>query len=95
MLVGGIRANASVGAVAILDDTRGLAERPMLLAVVTDDMITRGIRADAVIREVAALAGGRGGGKPHMAQAGIPDAAKIPEALGKLPDFVHGLLGAA
>ena len=66
-----------------------------LLAVVTDDARDRGIRADAVIKELAAAAGGRGGGKPHMAQAGIPDAARIPEALGRLPDIVRGLLGAA
>ena len=66
-----------------------------LLAVVTDDARDRGVRADAVIKELAAAAGGRGGGKPHMAQAGIPDAARIPEALGKLPDIVRGLLGAA
>jgi alanyl-tRNA synthetase len=45
-----------------------------LLAVVTDDLRDRGLRADAIIRDVAAVAGGRGGGKPHMAQAGIPDA---------------------
>jgi alanyl-tRNA synthetase len=66
-----------------------------VLAVVTDDARERGVRADAVIKELAAAAGGRGGGKPHMAQAGIPDAARIPEALDKLPDIVRGLLGAA
>ena len=66
-----------------------------LLAVVTDDVRDRGVRADAVIKELAAAAGGRGGGKPHMAQAGIPDASRIPEALGRLPDIVRGLLGAA
>ncbi len=65
-----------------------------LLAVVTDDVRERGVRADSVIKELAAAAGGRGGGKPHMAQAGIPDAARIPEALGRLPDIVRGLLGA-
>jgi alanyl-tRNA synthetase len=66
-----------------------------LLAVVTDDVRERGVRADSVIKELAAAAGGRGGGKPHMAQAGIPDAARMPEALGRLPDIVRGLLGAA
>ena len=66
-----------------------------VLAVVTDDVRDRGVRADAVIKELAAAAGGRGGGKPHMAQAGIPDASRIPEALGRLPDIVRGLLGAA
>ncbi|HEU4556947.1 MAG TPA: alanine--tRNA ligase [Longimicrobium sp.] len=67
-------------------------ERPMLLAVVTDDMISRGIRADAVIREVAALAGGRGGGKPHMAQAGVGEPDRIPEALGKVVEIVRPML---
>jgi alanyl-tRNA synthetase len=51
-----------------------------LLAIATDDARDRGLRADAVVREVAALVGGRGGGKPHMAQAGI-DAAQIDAAL--------------
>jgi alanyl-tRNA synthetase len=72
----------------------GGGERPMLLAVVTDDMIGRGVRADAVIREVAALAGGRGGGKPHMAQAGVSEPGRVPEALGKVPEIVRKLLPA-
>src|SRR4029079_13483814 len=45
-----------------------------LLGIVTDDLREKGLRADTLIRDVAADAGGRGGGKPHMAQAGIPDA---------------------
>ena len=65
-----------------------------MLAVVTDDVRDRGLRADALVREVAAIAGGRGGGKPHMAQAGIPDAARIPEALGAVPATVRRLLSA-
>ncbi|HYD54519.1 MAG TPA: alanine--tRNA ligase, partial [Gemmatimonadaceae bacterium] len=65
-----------------------------MLAVVTDDLRDRGVRADALVREVAAIAGGRGGGKPHMAQAGIPDVAKVPEALGAVPDVVRRLLTA-
>ncbi|MEQ1693243.1 MAG: alanine--tRNA ligase, partial [Gemmatimonas sp.] len=40
-----------------------------LLAVVTDDVRDRGLRADNLVRDVAATVGGRGGGKPHMAQA--------------------------
>ena len=64
-----------------------------MLAVVTDDLRERGIRADEVVRRVAAVAGGRGGGKPHMAQAGIPDAARIPDALGAVPGVVSSLLG--
>jgi alanyl-tRNA synthetase len=52
-----------------------------LLVVVTDDLRDRGVRADALVRDIAAVVGGRGGGKPHMAQAGLPDAARLDEAL--------------
>jgi alanyl-tRNA synthetase len=66
-----------------------------LLAVVTDDLRERGVRADAIVREVAAIAGGRGGGKPHMAQAGIPDGARIDEALAQAPKLVSALVAGA
>ncbi len=66
-----------------------------LLVVATDAARHRGVRADAVLRALAAAAGGRGGGKPHMAQAGIPDAARLPGALAMLPSVVRDLMGAA
>ena len=44
---------------------------------------------------VAAVAGGRGGGKPHMAQAGIPDASRLPQALEEAPAIVRRHLGGA
>ena len=56
-----------------------------LLVVVTDDLRERGVRADQLIKPIAAAAGGRGGGKPHMAQAGIPDASRIGDALAHAP----------
>jgi alanyl-tRNA synthetase len=56
-------------------------DKQALFAFVTDDMISRGVRADTVVREVAAIVGGRGGGKPHMAQAGVEDASRLDEAL--------------
>jgi alanyl-tRNA synthetase len=64
-----------------------------LLAFVTDDMITRGVRADAVVRDVAAVVGGRGGGRPHMAQAGVEDATRLNEALSLGVSSVRSLLG--
>jgi alanyl-tRNA synthetase len=66
-----------------------------LLVVVTDDLRERGVRADQLIRDIAAAAGGRGGGKPHMAQAGIPDAARIPDAMAKVGQIVRSALGVA
>ena len=66
-----------------------------LLVIVTDDLRARGIRADAIVRDVAALAGGRGGGKPHMAQAGVPDASRLGEALAQAPEIIAALVARA
>ena len=51
-----------------------------LIVIVSDDLRERGIRADMLVKEIAAAAGGRGGGKAHMAQAGLPDADRFEEA---------------
>ena len=48
---------------------------------VTDDLVGRGGKAGALVREIAAVTGGRGGGKSHMAQAGVEDRARVNEAL--------------
>jgi alanyl-tRNA synthetase len=69
-----------------------LGERAAIFVVATDDLVQRGVRADSVIREVAALAGGKGGGRPHMAQAGVADPSRIPAALAKVEEIVRGLL---
>jgi len=63
-----------------------------LLAVVTDDLIGRGVRADAVVREVAKLAGGKGGGRPHMAQASTGDAERAEKSLEKVAEIVRSML---
>jgi len=60
-----------------------------MLAVVSDDLRDRGIRADTILRELAAAAGGKGGGKPHMAQAGIPDAARMASAVADAPEMIR------
>src|SRR5262249_38056174 len=64
-----------------------------MLVVVTDDLREKGIRADTLIKDIAAAAGGRGGGKPHMAQAGIPDASRFEDALPSAPRLVATALG--
>jgi len=63
-----------------------------LLVVVTDDLRESGLRADSLIKDMAAAAGGRGGGKAHMAQAGIPDASRLTDALARAPEIVRGAL---
>jgi alanyl-tRNA synthetase len=64
-----------------------------LLAVASDDVRDRGLRADVIVREVAATVGGRGGGKPHMAQAGI-DVGQLDAALAATVDVVTRLSAA-
>ncbi len=66
-----------------------------LLAVVGDMLRERGVRADVIVRDVAAVAGGKGGGKPHMAQAGIPDATRMTAALAEAPRIVAEAVAAS
>jgi len=63
-----------------------------LFSFVSDDLIGKGLRADAFIREVAAMAGGRGGGRPHMAQAGIGDPEALEAALKAGPGVLRNML---
>jgi alanyl-tRNA synthetase len=68
-------------------------DRVALVAVVTDDMISRGVRADVLVREVAGRTGGTGGGRPHMAQGGVGDASRLDDALGATIEIVAAMLG--
>ena len=47
----------------------------------TSDVIAKGIHSGNIVREVAKVAGGKGGGRPNMAQAGANDVSKVDEAL--------------
>jgi alanyl-tRNA synthetase len=58
-----------------------------LVAAVTKDL-TRRFPAGKLIQEVAQAAGGRGGGRPDLAQAGAPDASKLDAALALVYDWV-------
>jgi len=62
-----------------------------LFAFATDDLIHKGVRADAVVRGVADVVGGKGGGRPHMAQAGVEDPERLDEALRLGRDVVQKL----
>lgn len=73
---------------AVLADGKGA-----LLVVSTDDARDRGLRADIVVREVATTVGGRGGGKPHMAQAGV-EADKLDVAIAAAAEIFARLASA-
>ncbi|MCC6236997.1 MAG: alanine--tRNA ligase [Dehalococcoidia bacterium] len=67
--------------------------RPALLVAATDDVVERGVRADEVVREGATAIGGRGGGRPNLAQAGGRDASQLGEAVEVATRRVRELLG--
>jgi alanyl-tRNA synthetase len=65
-----------------------LEGQPALLAMVTKDLTGRGLAAGKLIGELAPIVGGRGGGRPELAQGGGTDITKIDEALGAVAEVV-------
>ena len=64
------------------------------LAAVTDDLVAEGkLRADELVRAVATVTGGSGGGKPHLALAGARDPGKLAEALAEARRLLGEALG--
>ncbi|HEX5165756.1 MAG TPA: alanine--tRNA ligase [Thermomicrobiales bacterium] len=62
--------------------------QPALLAMVTKDQVGRGLSAGKLIQEIAPIVGGRGGGRPELAQGGGSDASKLDEALASVVTIV-------
>ena len=54
--------------------------------------VEKGIKAGMVAKEVAAITGGSGGGKPDFAMAGVKDKNLVDEALSKVPEIVTTML---
>jgi alanyl-tRNA synthetase len=69
-----------------------LNDKPQLVAAATPDLVARGVHAGNLVRDVAKLLGGGGGGRPDMAQAGGKDSAKLGEALATVPALVERAL---
>src|SRR5213079_2246373 len=63
-----------------------------LLTAVTKDLVDR-VPANVLIGKLAPIVGGKGGGKPDLAQAGGKDAEKLGEALDRAPAALRELLG--
>ena len=61
---------------------------PILIAMVTPDLVEKGLHAGNLARDTAKVVGGGGGGRPDMAQAGGRDAGKLDEALSGVPELV-------
>ena len=73
------------GVVVIASNTDG---KVSLMATVTDGAQKKGAHAGNLIKGIAALVGGGGGGRPNMAQAGGKNPAGIPDALAKVKEVV-------
>jgi alanyl-tRNA synthetase len=63
-------------------------EKPYFVVSVTPDLVAKGYHAGNIIREVAKITGGGGGGKPNLAQGGGKDASKLDEALAAVPGLL-------
>jgi alanyl-tRNA synthetase len=68
-------------------------ENAFLIAALTPDLVKKGLKSGDVVKQVAPMIGGGGGGKPDMAQAGGKDAAKLPDALRHAEKLGRELLG--
>jgi len=62
---------------------------PILIAMVTPDLVERGLHAGNIARDTAKVMGGGGGGRPEIAQAGGKQPEKVDEALGGVPALVR------
>ncbi len=87
------RESEASGVLAVASE--GPEERRTLFVFVTDDLIGRGVRAGDLVREIARVVGGRGGGRPHLAQGGIEDPSRIEEALRSGAEYLRSALEAS
>ena len=63
-----------------------------LLVMASDDAVSAGVHAGNIIKKIAPIVGGGGGGRPNMAQAGGKDASKIEDALSAGVEEVKSML---
>jgi alanyl-tRNA synthetase len=77
-------------AVLVLFSTGG---RGAIHVTLTDDLVSAGRKAGDLVNRIAALSGGKGGGRPHFASAGAGDPARLPAARAATPDLVSAWLG--
>ena len=67
-------------------------ERAGVHVAVTDDLVQQGVKAGDIANAIAAVSGGKGGGRPHFASAGAGDPAKLGQARAQARAIVQGLL---
>ena len=73
------------GVMVLASDING---KPQIIVAVSDTLVKDGIKAGDLIKPIAQVVGGGGGGRPQMAQAGGRDSSKISDALQKARDLI-------
>jgi alanyl-tRNA synthetase len=76
---------------AVLVLGAAMDDKVNFVVAVPQDLVKKGFHAGKIVKEVAAVCGGGGGGRPDMAQAGGKDASKLGEALAKAEELVASL----
>ncbi len=69
-------------------------DKPCFIATATADIVARGIHSGKLVKKISEIAGGSGGGKAEMAQAGAKDKEKVGDALQAVPKIVEEMLRA-
>lgn len=77
-------------AVAVIAGVNG--EKASIVAVCGKNAVAKGVKAGDVVREVAKLAGGGGGGRPDSAMAGAKDLSKLDSALSSAINIIKGFI---
>jgi alanyl-tRNA synthetase len=85
-----LRSKIKSGVVVLGSATDG---KVTLLTAVTKDLMDR-VPANSLIQKLAPIVGGKGGGKPDLAQAGGKDPDKLDDALGRAPEALRSMLAA-
>ena len=80
--------SASVAVMALV-----AGEKITLQAVCGKDAVAVGVKAGDIIKTIAPIVGGKGGGKPDSAMGGGSDVSKADEALAAVEGFVKGIVG--
>ncbi len=84
-LADAVLVKAGSGVVVLGASSEGKAQ---FIVVVSPDLVKKGVHAGKIIKEVAKVAGGGGGGQPAMARAGGKDVSKIAEAVAKASELM-------
>ena len=63
--------------------------RPLMMVMVTKDLVGKGMHAGNIVRQLGKIMGGGGGGGPHLAQAGGRDPSKLDDAFAAAREVIE------